>query len=103
MKKLMVLIIYFLLLATAFAQNGKIVDQKEYNYPDSTISSVQTVFPDIRLVTEKVQFYRITYLSDGLKVKGYLAIPKNGNKYPCIIYNRGGEAGNSLLSTIGIF
>ncbi len=33
----------------------------------------------------------ITYLSDGLKIKGYLAYPKDTmNKYPCIIWCRGG-------------
>lgn len=39
----------------------------------------------------------ITYLSDGLKVKGYIAYPKMVNKnkkLPCIIWNRGGF-GNS--------
>lgn len=34
---------------------------------------------------------KITYLSDNLKVKGYIAYPKNPQKkYPCIIWNRGG-------------
>ncbi len=34
---------------------------------------------------------RIVYNSDGLKVKGYLAYPKNATeKYPCIIWCRGG-------------
>jgi dipeptidyl aminopeptidase/acylaminoacyl peptidase len=34
---------------------------------------------------------KITYLSDGLKVKGYIAHPKDDSKkYPCIIWNRGG-------------
>jgi dipeptidyl aminopeptidase/acylaminoacyl peptidase len=35
---------------------------------------------------------KITYLSDTLKVKGYLAYPKNtgGKNFPCIIWNRGG-------------
>lgn len=35
---------------------------------------------------------KITYLSDGLKVKGYIAYPKNipAEKIPCIIWNRGG-------------
>jgi dipeptidyl aminopeptidase/acylaminoacyl peptidase len=33
----------------------------------------------------------ITYLSDGLKVKGYIAYPKDqSKKYPCIIWCRGG-------------
>jgi dipeptidyl aminopeptidase/acylaminoacyl peptidase len=34
---------------------------------------------------------KLTYLSDGLKVKGFLAYPKDiSEKYPCIIWNRGG-------------
>ncbi len=34
---------------------------------------------------------KITYLSDGLKVKGFIAYPNNGKeKYPCIIWCRGG-------------
>lgn len=37
---------------------------------------------------------KITYLSDDLKVKGFIAYPKDtSHKYPCIIWNRGG-AGN---------
>ena len=33
----------------------------------------------------------ITYISDGLKVNGYIAYPKESSqKYPCIIWNRGG-------------
>ena len=34
---------------------------------------------------------KITYLSDGLKVTGYIAYPKEiSKKYPCIIWCRGG-------------
>lgn len=33
----------------------------------------------------------ITYWSDGLNVKGFLVYPKKPGKYPCIIYNRGGN------------
>ncbi len=36
----------------------------------------------------------ITYLSDGLKVKGYVAYPVKEGKYPCIVWCRGG-VGNS--------
>ncbi len=33
----------------------------------------------------------ITYISDGLKVKGYIAYPaETSKKYPCVIWNRGG-------------
>lgn len=34
---------------------------------------------------------QITYLSDGLKVRGYLLEPESGGKFPCLIYNRGGN------------
>jgi dipeptidyl aminopeptidase/acylaminoacyl peptidase len=38
---------------------------------------------------------KITYLSDGLKVNGYVAYPNdNSKKYPCVIWCRGG-LGNS--------
>lgn len=32
----------------------------------------------------------ITYLSDGLKIKGYMARPAEEGKYPVLIWNRGG-------------
>ncbi len=32
----------------------------------------------------------VTYLSDGLKVKGYIAYPVKEGKFPCIIWCRGG-------------
>ena len=33
----------------------------------------------------------ITYVSDGLKVRGYLAKPKAAGTYPAVIFNRGGN------------
>ncbi len=57
---------------------------------------------------------KITYLSDGLKVKGYIAYPADTNpqksgglkKYPCIIWNRGGSKDSGAIDTFtarGIF
>lgn len=50
---------------------------------------------------------RITYLSEGLKVKGYIAYPKDtSKKYPCIIWCRGGIGNNGAIDTFtarGIF
>lgn len=40
---------------------------------------------------DSINIYSITYLSDGLKIKGFLVTPKKKGKYPCIIYNRGGN------------
>jgi dipeptidyl aminopeptidase/acylaminoacyl peptidase len=42
-------------------------------------------------VIQKSVVEKITYLSDGLKVKGYIAYPNNSvEKYPCVIWCRGG-------------
>jgi len=43
---------------------------------------------------------KITYLSDGLKINGYLAYPKDTSKiYPCIIWNRGGYGENGAIDS----
>tara|TARA_B100000809_G_scaffold263746_1_gene317765 strand:- start:903 stop:1913 length:1011 start_codon:yes stop_codon:yes gene_type:complete len=40
---------------------------------------------------DSIEIYRITYLSDGLKINGLLVKPKKKGNYPCVIYNRGGN------------
>ncbi|MDR5589923.1 alpha/beta hydrolase family protein [Christiangramia sp. SM2212] len=40
---------------------------------------------------DDIEIYTITYMSDGLKVKGLLVKPKKEGNYPSIIYNRGGN------------
>lgn len=50
---------------------------------------------------------RITYISDGLKVKGYIAYPKDNSKlYPCIMWCRGGAGNKGAIDSFtarGIF
>ncbi len=51
-------------------------------------------------VLEKTIVEKITYLSDGLKVKGYIARPiEETKKYPCIIWNRGGSRDDGAIDT----
>lgn len=40
---------------------------------------------------DSIELSWITYKSDGLKIKGMMAQPKKDGKFPCIIYNRGGN------------
>ncbi len=47
-----------------------------------------------------VELSRITYESDGLKVRGYLATPMAGDKLPCVIFNRGGNREFGALSDL---
>ena len=51
---------------------------------------------------DSLNLFGITYLSDGLKVKGYLIEPKAEGKYPCIIYNRGGNRDFAMLNPLRI-
>lgn len=53
--------------------DGQIEFKKQFRYLDS------------------IDIYSITYFSDGLKIKGLLVSPNKKGKYPCIIYNRGGN------------
>ena len=59
-------------------------------------------------VYENTIVERISYLSDNLKVKGYLAYPGDNSekKFPCIIWNRGGYENRGAIDSFtarGIF
>ena len=87
-----VAIVLFVCIAfAAAAQDGKLIEQTPYHLPDSTISKYKKMLPGIGPAIDSVNYYRVTYLSDGLKVKGYLAIPKKAGVYPVVIFNRGGN------------
>ncbi|HHS95337.1 MAG TPA: hypothetical protein ENJ45_02015 [Phaeodactylibacter sp.] len=105
---------FFLLLCgnTAPAQNGKIVAREKVNILQNEKIALRIsykkngkrYFHEKYQYLDDVQIERITYLSDGLKVKGYLAYPKANKKqvhkkqYPCVIYNRGGNRSFGALS-----
>lgn len=47
---------------------------------------------------DRVVVQRITYLSDGLRVKGYLVEPAAGDSLPAVIFNRGGNRDYGAIS-----
>jgi len=67
--------------ADEFPQNGQLVD-------------ASVVLSD----RAEVEVQLITYLSDGLEVKAYLATPRMGENLPCVIFNRGGNREFGALS-----
>ena len=98
MMKILSFLTAFLLVAQqAVSQDGKLLSQTPYTVTDSSVSQWEKIIPDIRALLNTVEFFSITYLSDGLKVKGYLAVPKKEGKYPVIIYNRGGNRESSAI------
>ena len=75
------------------AQNGKILSKERMVLPKNVIRKIDSLDARLAKDLESVDFFRILYLSDGLKVVGFLAQPKmtSKEKYPCIIANRGGR------------
>lgn len=79
----------------ANSQDGKIVERKQVKWQDYDdlafkISENGKLHPQYSYI-DSVLVEEIFYLSDGLRVKGYLAQPKYDGKFPCVIYNRGGN------------
>lgn len=86
---------------TASAQDGKLLDSSVVKLEVDALKKLESIRPELRSVLEQVEIKSITYLSDGLKVKGYLAGPKKGDKLPCVIFNRGGNREFGVLTDEG--
>ena len=81
----------FFFSCSLFAQDGKILKKESFQLHDSDLQIINRFDTTLGRKLKSIEFYKITYLSDGLKVTGYLLEPKEKGKYPCIISNRGGN------------
>jgi len=61
-------------------------------------SAVRKMFDDS--VIDDTIVERMSYLSDGLKVNGYIARPKADGSYPVLIWNRGGSRDRGALDDL---
>jgi len=91
MRKLLCSAVIFSACHFIFAQDGKIVKKELLVLPDSVYTRLTKTDTANNAIFRGVDFYKISYLSDGLKVTGYIAQPKQKGNYPCIIANRGGN------------
>jgi dipeptidyl aminopeptidase/acylaminoacyl peptidase len=87
------------LVNVCLGQNGKIVDKQQVLITEDILASTKNFMPQIVDSISHVKYYKITYLSDGLKVKGYMVIPKGEGKFPCLIFNRGGNQDFGKIDT----
>lgn len=86
----------------ARAQDGRLLESVPVTFPPDSIAAMEIRAPAIRALLEQVEIRAITYRSDGLRVKGYLAQPKAGDaKLPCVIWNRGGNREFGALTNRG--
>jgi dipeptidyl aminopeptidase/acylaminoacyl peptidase len=70
--------------------DGDIVEMTAYEYPASVYG------PDGRFLANYeylscVEASSMTYLSDGLRIKGFHVKPAGSGPFPCVIFNRGGN------------
>ena len=99
MKNLTLFVLLFLFFACQAQESKLLVDQRLFNdlskfpiYPRLVEDKAgEKVWKEAFKYLDDIEISGITYISDGLKVNGFLVKPKKPGKYPCIIYNRGGN------------
>ncbi len=84
------------------AQDGKIIEKQRMILSDTTVAKITKADAELALALKKIEFYRITYVSDSLKIKGFIAKPIGVGKFPAIISNRGGSGEFGKWNEIGI-
>lgn len=84
------------------AQNGKIIKKEKLILSKSTLTKIQRADSNMISALKKVEFYSITYLSDSLKIKGFIAKPIREGNFPCIISNRGGTGNFGEWNETGV-
>ncbi|MBU3012712.1 prolyl oligopeptidase family serine peptidase [Polaribacter vadi] len=104
-RKFTLLLIQLLIVTFAQAQNGKIINKEKLILSDATLNKIKKADSTLITSLKNIEFYKITYLSDSLEIKGFIAKPVQKGNFPCIISNRGGTGnfGNWNETGIGFF
>lgn len=93
--------------------DGALLDRAPVHLDEAALASLEGRRPGIGKALGQVELSAITYRSDGLRVRGYLAVPRDTvprdtvprdagegktGKLPCVIFNRGGNREFGALS-----
>ncbi len=98
-KILLLQIMLLCISGPTWAQDGQLLKREPVMLPDS-ILPVHQGNPTYQAINESVDISSITYLSDGLKINGYLATPKEPGTYPVVVFNRGGNRDFGALNAV---
>jgi dipeptidyl aminopeptidase/acylaminoacyl peptidase len=69
--------------------NGALVEKTPFEYDASRLPAAMREAAAATL--EQVEISEIAYISDGLRIRGFLAAPRKEGSYPAIVLNRGGN------------
>jgi len=78
--------------------DGIIINREPAALKKPAAASVKKLYNELVLTETIVE--KITYLSDGLRINGYLARPSNPGTYPVVIWNRGGSGDKGALDDL---
>lgn len=71
-------------------KDGAIVERSAFQFP-SSVYAPSGGFAEGYAYLADVEASCITYLSDGLKIKGFYVKPRGQGPFPCVVFNRGGN------------
>jgi dipeptidyl aminopeptidase/acylaminoacyl peptidase len=83
--------------------NGTLIDSTPVAIPGTTMNMARRNMPtDDFARYSAVQLHKLTYWSEGLKIKAYLGLPpaENEQKLPALVFNAGGTGETGALSDI---
>ena len=101
MKRNLILSAIWLILAGAQMPPpaGSIVAREAVAFPTpEELARFQAKDPAYAAAVKTLHMEAITYISDGLKVRGIIAIPPGPGPFPAIIFNRGGNRESGALT-----
>lgn len=78
--------------------SGELIDREMVSLNRAMRSIVARHYSEA--VVDETVVEKITYLSDDLKIKGYLARPKGEGPWPVLIWNRGGTGDRGALDEL---
>ena len=108
MNGILTSIFLLLFVGFGFAQDGKLLSKKLVDISQTPIWNKIAQGNDLLSdydYLNKLNFFSITYQSDGLVIEGLLVEPKKEGIYPVVIFNRGGnrDFGKLTIGTLIIY
>ncbi|MFH1642259.1 MAG: dienelactone hydrolase family protein [Nanoarchaeota archaeon] len=93
LKKRAIFLLIAVILLSSCTNSNCLIEKKEYSCQGFNVV-------DIIRQDENVTISEIEYLSEGLKIKGFMADPKGIGTFPLILFNHGGKQGIEEMNWI---